>query len=210
MESTVTMEISKELFRDISYHLLHDKTPSKYLSIVSAQTTFQIFPFQMLLDLKNTEQSRTHHPEGNAWNHTLLVVDQAAKRKFQSKNQIVFMWAALLHDIGKPPTTRIRKNKITSYDHDKVGAKLTKDFLSALLDDSIFIQQVCRLIKYHMHILYVVNNLPFSDLDGMTTDTDIEEVALLGLCDRLGRKGANIKKEEETIDLFLKKCKKLI
>ncbi len=38
------------------------------------------------------------------------------------------MWGALLHDLGKAPTTKIRKGKITSYDHDKVGAELVRNF----------------------------------------------------------------------------------
>lgn len=32
----------------------------------------------MLYNLKETEQSKVHHPEGNVWNHVLLVVDEAA------------------------------------------------------------------------------------------------------------------------------------
>jgi putative nucleotidyltransferase with HDIG domain len=49
----------------------------------------------------------------------LLVVDEAAKRKAYSTDQRVFMWAALLHDIGKPASTRLRKGRITAYNHDK-------------------------------------------------------------------------------------------
>ncbi len=71
-----------------------------------------------------TGQSPQHHPEGSVWNHTLLVVDEAAKIKEQSADPRTFMWAALLHDLGKPSTTMRRKSKITSYDHDKVGAQL--------------------------------------------------------------------------------------
>jgi len=56
-----------------------------------------------------------------------------------------------------------------------------------------------------MQILFVVNELPFADINGMKRNTDINEVALLGLCDRLGRTGYDRKKEEENIELFLKK-----
>lgn len=59
----------------------------------------------MLHRLKGTEQSLLHHPEGDVWNHTLLVVDEAANVKNKSTDAAVFMWAALLHDIGKPDTT---------------------------------------------------------------------------------------------------------
>ena len=136
----------------------------------------------------------------------MMVVDEAAKVKSKSKNIKNFMWAALLHDIGKPSTTKVRNGRITSYDHDKVGEKLAKDFLVHFTEDDKFIDEVCGLVRYHMHILYVVNNLPYKDMKGIREKTDIKEVALLGLCDRLGRLGSDIEKEEETIRKFLKIC----
>ena len=57
-----------------------------------------------------------------------------------------------------------------------------------------------------MQVLYVVNNLPFQDIKGMKRQTDIREVALLGLCDRLGRAGADRQKEEDQIKRFLALC----
>jgi len=57
-----------------------------------------------------------------------------------------------------------------------------------------------------MQILYVVNDLPFKDIQGMKTRGDIHEIALLGLCDRLGRGRSNAAEEYENIKLFLKIC----
>lgn len=197
-----------ELFCTMNQHLLQDDKPSEYLLQISKEPEFNKYPFNMLLKLKTTEQSKVHHPEGNVWNHTLMVVDEAAKRKTESKDEAVFMWTALLHDIGKPETTKTRKGRITAYNHDKVGAKRAKEFLSALLTDHDFIERVSNLVKYHMQILYVLKDLPFKDLQGMQKDTDFSEVALIGLCDRLGRAGSSEKEEEENIKLFIEKCKK--
>lgn len=201
------MSNKNELFKSIEYYLMNDKTPSNSLNYLSELPKFKSYPFSMLLDLQTTKQSPLHHPEGNVWNHTMLVVDQAARRKKQSKNATIFMWAALLHDIGKPATTKIKKGKITSYDHDKIGADLSKEFLSVFTNDDNFIKKVSSLIKFHMQILFVTNNLPFADLEGMRQETDIHEVALLGLCDRLGRTNSNPSKEERNIQLFLSKTK---
>lgn len=195
----------KQIFESISQHLMKDEAPSNYINRVFKLNECKTYPFSMLLDLQSTEQSPIHHPEGSAWNHTMLVVDEAARRKNQSHNPSVFMWAALLHDIGKPSTTKSRKGKITSYNHDKIGADLAKDFLSVFTEDDNFIDKVSALIRYHMHILFVTRDLPFSDLKGLKQQTDIHEVALLGLCDRLGRTNANLAEEEKNIKLFLKK-----
>lgn len=198
-----------ELYKEINDHLISDSIPSTYLEKVIDRPEFQLSPFHLIYQLKFTEQSPVHHPEGNVWNHTLLVVDEAAKRKNICKTPSVFMWAALLHDIGKPSTTKISNGKITSYDHDKVGARLAFEFLSRFTKDQFFITCVCSFIEFHMHILYVVNELPHGDVFKLIKEMDIEEIALFGLCDRLGRKNACFEKEENTIKQFIKKCKAL-
>jgi len=194
-----------ELYWNIDSHLLRDGKPSTYLNAVCMDPAFSVYPFDMLLRLKNTEQSPVHHPEGNVWNHTMLVVDAAAMMKAKSRDAAAFLWAALLHDIGKPSTTRIRKGRITAYDHDLVGAELARKFLSEFGDDGRFIDRVAGLVRYHMQILYVLKNLPFADIPGMRRDADIGEVALLGLCDRLGRLRPDPEEEQGKIRLFLQK-----
>lgn len=192
-----------EAFTQLETHLLNDEKPSQYLEQISEQSFFEEFPFEMLLRQKTTKQSPEHHPEGNVWKHTLLVTDEAAKRKEKSSDTRKFMWAALLHDIGKPDTTRNRRDKITSYDHDKVGSELAKRFLSVFSDDKDFINSVAALVRWHMQILFVVKGSRYADIETMKAEVNVNDVALLGLCDRLGRGKADIKKEEQNIELFL-------
>jgi len=196
----------ENLFLEISGHLLKDDTPSQYFKDICSEPRFSKYPLNMLCELKKTEQSPKYHPEGSVWNHTMLVLDEAAKVRNKSKAPLVFMWAALLHDIGKPDTTRKRKGKITAYDHDKIGAGLARKFLEEFTRDEEFIKKVTALIRWHMQILYVVKDLPFSDVKTMKEESDLEEVALLSWCDRMGRTGAQTKEEEKSIQLFLQKC----
>ena len=153
-------------------------------------------------------QSPKHHPEGSVWNHTLLVLDEAAKRRTESVDPRVFMWAALLHDIGKPDTTRERHGRITAYEHDKAGAKLTHAFLSEFTEDKTFVDKTAALVRYHMQVLYVTKGLPYQDIAGMKRDTEVREVARLGLCDRLGRGGADYKSEKKQIKEFIELLEK--
>lgn len=197
-----------KVFIEINHHILEDESPSNYLNDVSQRVIFRQKPFMMLRKLKETPQSPIHHPEGNAWNHTMMVVDEAAKVRMKSKDAKSFMWAALLHDIGKPDTTKIRKGKITAYDHDIVGAELADEFLRCFTQNEEFIQKVVRLIRWHMQILYVLKDMPFSRMTEMSEQVDSHEIAMLGLCDRLGRANADARKEEENIRLFLDKIKK--
>ncbi len=194
------------LFQKVNDCLTRDDAPSLQLREFERREWLRDYPFSMLAELRNTEQSPVHHPEGNVWNHTLLVVDEAAKYRRFSGNERAFMWAALLHDIGKPKNTRVRKGKITAYDHDKAGAELAKQFLLALTDETDFMKAVVMLVRYHMQILFVVNGLPYQDIPGMREHGGIPDVALLGYCDRLGRTGADIRAEQDNILRFLEKC----
>ncbi len=193
-------------FQEIEKCIMSDGTPSGRLRSLAKQPWFEAFPFSMLLEEQKTEQSPVHHPEGDVWEHTLLVVDEAAKRKAYSSNPRVFMWAALLHDIGKPKTTKIRKGRITAYDHDKKGAELAHMFLYKLTDEVDFIEDVIWLVRFHMQILYVTKSLPFADLRGMREHTDLRDIALLGYCDRLGRTGVDAQAERNTVLIFLQRC----
>lgn len=174
----------QELFAKIVRHLEYDEKPSEYLNGLLDEPVFAQESFRPLYLLSKTEQSPKYHPEGNAWVHTTMVVDQAAKVKARSTRPKEFMIACLLHDIGKPQTTAVRKGRITSYGHDEAVA------------------YIVSLVRYHMHILYVIKNLPFARTRQMKKEACIQDVALLGYCDRMGRTGANEEEERETIEKF--------
>ncbi|MFT5874384.1 MAG: tRNA nucleotidyltransferase (CCA-adding enzyme), partial [Clostridium sp.] len=181
--------------------------------IVNNKNVFTQYPYTLLRNLLDTPQSPQHHPEGNAWDHTMLVVDNAAQEKGLSENPRAFMWGALLHDLGKAPTTKVRKGKITSYDHDKVGAELCKEFLEVFTDDGEFIKRVTALVRWHMQTLFVVKDLPFGDVKSMANEISISEIALLSKCDRLGRgelSESKIKEEKENIKSFIHKCEEYL
>jgi len=202
------------MFEEFETHLMVDEKPSIYFNdFINKQDICEKHPYILLRCLLDTPQSPEHHPEGNVWNHTMLVLDNAAKVKNLSENPRAFMWSALLHDLGKATTTKVRKEKITSYDHDKVGAELSRQFLEALTGDVQLIKQVATLVRWHMQILFVAKDLPFGDVKKMSQEISIKEIALLSQCDRLGRGEMSenkIKEEKENVKSFIKKCEKCL
>ena len=64
--------------------------------------------FPELQALVGVPQDPQWHPEGDVWQHTLMVVDEAAKLRAElndTKDQMAYMLGALCHDFGKPATT---------------------------------------------------------------------------------------------------------
>lgn len=194
-------------------HLMSDEKPSEYfIEFFENDSSSKLYPLTMLNELKKIDQSLVHHPEGNVWNHTMLVVDNAAIRKNKSNNPKIFMWSSLLHDLGKIPATKIRKGRITAYDHDKYGEKLCTEFLNAMGAKEEDIYKTSKMVRWHMQILYVVKDLPFADIKGMLNDVDLDDIALLSLCDRLGRgnmTNKTLELEKNNMNIFIEKCEKL-
>ena len=196
---------NKEVFSTINEILLNSSKPSYELESLIMDGNFDQYPFDKIKKLKNIDQNPKYHPEGNVLKHVFLVVDMASEYKQYSSDKKVFMWAALLHDIGKLTTTRVRKNRITSYDHDREGKDIAMDFLNELTDDEEFKQKVVNLVRWHMQPLFYDKNLPFFQPQDMINDVEYKEVALLSLCDRLGRGNLDkemIKHEKERIEKF--------
>jgi putative nucleotidyltransferase with HDIG domain len=80
-----------------------------------------------LAALENTEQPPEYHAEGDVARHTKLAV-KACSHGCDSD----LLWAALLHDIGKPPVTKDENNHITARGHHTLGAKMAEKILDRL------------------------------------------------------------------------------
>lgn len=177
----------RELFKVLEKHILEDKVPSKFLISLNKEGELENSFLEIVKELEKVQQEKKHHPEGNVWNHTLQVLDEAASLRELANNKREFMWAALLHDIGKKDTTKMRKGRWTAYDHDRVGANLAENILRNVVEDDKFIRDVSNLIRYHMSYLYIDKNLPFAKPEEMVLNSDLHDIALLTYCDRVGR-----------------------
>lgn len=207
--SVIYMNLNKE-FKNIEEHLLNDDKPSKYLNIMKENGEFNNEPFNWIASLEGMEQSPKHHPEGNVWIHTMMVVDKGIEYRDKVNDRRAFMWALLLHDLGKRSTTKLRKGRWTSYDHDKVGQMDSKEFLNHFNLDEKFINKVTTLVRYHMHLLFITNNMPYGDIKGMERDADLHDLSYVFLSDRLGRGGLSeddARKVELEVENFRKKYK---
>lgn len=201
--------MNQELFNEITKHLIEDENPSLYLNSIKKQGRLNGTLLEKLAMLESIEQQKEHHPEGNVWIHTMLVVDEAAKIRSESKDKEVFMWAALMHDLGKLVATRKIKGKWRAYNHDVEGGKITKEILENTSDDVEFTKGVEGLVRWHMQPLFVLHSLPYANVSEMKKSVDLREVALLEIADRLGRGPIDMQKRKriyKEMNIFLERC----
>lgn len=179
------------IFKEIDKALEILDKPSKFLNKLNNLEDFKKSDFGVLGRLIDIEQEPKYHPEGNVWNHLCMVVDAASIAKPLVNNKREFMWGALLHDIGKLTTTVKRKGRWTSYNHDEVGCDMAKEILLKETCDEEFTQAVATLVKFHMHHIYILKNLPFGNIEKLIETNNVNDIVMLFLCDKLGRGGQN-------------------
>ncbi len=91
-----------------------------------------------------------HHQHKDVYEHSLTVLRQAIDQE-QGDPDLVLRWAALLHDIGKPPTKRNEPGGgVSFHHHEVVGAKMVRKRMRALKYPKQFTEDVARLVYLHL------------------------------------------------------------
>jgi len=102
-----------------------------------------------VMNLKNYDQRRDAHPEGNVLKHTIAVTNRALKT-----GDIDFALSALFHDIGKDSTAKIHPKKgfWTHYGHEHVSAKLVKKYRTWIRSMGGNPTDIYYIVKQHMRM----------------------------------------------------------
>jgi putative nucleotidyltransferase with HDIG domain len=111
--------------------------------------------FPWIVNLKNCPQNPIYHAEGDVFIHTKMVCEALINlsdwRELNSVDRSTLFAAALLHDVGKPDSTKIDEDgAINSKGHVRLGAKMARQILSRLSPSVPFFlkQQIVSLIEY--------------------------------------------------------------
>ena len=101
--------------------------------------------------LVGVPQPPDYHPEGDVWNHTMMVMDEAAILREAARNPIGLMLAALCHDLGKPCTTKTEADgRLHAFGHEKAGSMLAEILLSRISNEKKLKKYVKNLVLLHM------------------------------------------------------------
>lgn len=142
--------LSKErVLEETKKALLKADRPSLYFENLRQMDQLDIW-FRELQDLIGVPQNPQYHAEGDVWNHTMMVVDEAAAVQNKAQEPFAFMLSALCHDFGKAVSTTMRGGKIHSYNHERQGIPLVKTFLSRLTNEHKLHHYVLNAVELHM------------------------------------------------------------
>lgn len=182
-----SFNLSKErIFEELNKALLKSEKPSiAFNYLYDMGIVDKLFP--ELASLKGCGQSKQSHPEGDVWNHTMLVLDNAANLKSQSKNPLYFMYTALCHDMGKPDAKRVSDTgKITFYYHEEIGVPIAEKFLRRFTLEGNLIKYVLLYTRHHM-LGHKIGEIKDSTLRKLMVNVDMEELILFSEADDKGK-----------------------
>lgn len=111
-EERVFIEFSKAL---------SSKKPSIFFQILRDANVLEVH-FKEIYDLIGALQPPEHHPEGDSFNHTMLVVDKAA----ELTDDLEIRFSALVHDLGKGLTPK--EEYPHHYGHEIKGVNVVTSF----------------------------------------------------------------------------------
>lgn len=99
---------------------LQTKNPSIFFEVLRNAEVLEVH-FKEIADLIGAVQPIEYHPEGDSYNHTLLVVDKAC----ELTNKLEIRFSALVHDLGKGVTPKSMYPH--HYGHDEKGVELVRN-----------------------------------------------------------------------------------
>lgn len=145
--------IAKErIFTEWQKWALKGKKPSAGLKVLRQTGWIDFYP--EIKELIGVKQEEKWHPEGDVWEHTLHVVDEAAiiaeRDGLQGEDRFVLLMAALCHDFGKPTTTIVENGEYHAPGHAQAGVDPTKSFLRSIGVQETVIAKVWPLVSEHM------------------------------------------------------------
>ncbi len=146
--------ISKErIITELNKIVMAEKPSIGFTHLFHTGLLKEFFP--QMVKLQGVQEKNGQSHKDNFW-HTLQVLDNVV----EYGGDLWLRWAAIMHDIAKPPTQRFDEQAgWTFHGHDALGAKWTKGIFRQLglpLDERM--RYVRKLVRLHLRPIALVSD----------------------------------------------------
>lgn len=160
---------------------LETNKPSIFFEVLRKAEVLEVH-FKEIYDLIGSSQPEKYHPEGDSYNHTMIVVDKAT----ELTEDLSIRFSALVHDLGKGITPK--EMLPHHYGHDKNGVALVEKFGRRLKIPNSWIK--CGKVSAKEHMLGGIFNkmTPKKQVDFIErvskSKLGLDGMKIVVLCDR--------------------------
>lgn len=198
--------ISKERIMDEVNKIILSPKPSRGFQLLfSTKLLHQFFPEMVALQNVETINGKSHKDN---FYHTLEVLDNVA----EASDDLWLRWAAIMHDIAKPPTKRFDpEHGWTFHGHEDLGARWTPKIFTRLklpLDHKMkFVQ---KLVRLHLRpIALVKGHVTDSAIRRLLSEAGDDIDALMILCnaDITSKNEFKVKRYKKNFEIVTEKLK---
>ncbi|KAB2845495.1 MAG: HD domain-containing protein, partial [Melioribacteraceae bacterium] len=157
--------ISQERITDEFLKILASTKPSIGLKLLYNSKVMEVI-FPEVANLGGVEQRKDHHHK-DVFLHTCQVVDNIS----QATDNVWLRFAALVHDIAKPPTKKfVEGTGWTFHGHEELGARMMKNIFNRMRLPLTKLEYVEKLIRLHLR--------PIALVDETVTDSAIRRLVV--------------------------------
>lgn len=169
-------DVSHERIRDELIKLFTGPKPGRGLDLLD-RSGLLAFLLPEVAATKGVQQPPEFHPEGDVYVHTKLLLNL-----LKSASPTLAL-AGLFHDVGKPPTFKVR-DRIRFDGHDHVGAEMTQKICHRLRLSNEQTEKIVSAVRDHMRFKDV-QRMRVSTLKRMLRAPNFEEELALHRADCL-------------------------
>ena len=178
---------AERVWKELSRALMEPYARLFFDTLLECDALHVLFP--EVYRLKTALEARRWHPEGDAYEHTMLVLMQSVRSYDDLEDRL----AALVHDFGKGLTPRDKLPK--HHGHEVFGVPVVEQFCNRLTVPAKMRDRVMKTTRYHMHMHKLDTLNPktwvhmFEDMDAFRDPVVVEVLYRVGINDARGRLG---------------------
>ncbi len=181
MAGEVVVVSPERIAQELRRMLVHENRAQAMNTALEVGLVAAILP--PLVDMRGLFQGKPVQPEGDLWDHTMLVL-----RLLPVKPSFTLAFAALVHDVGKPFTRAHHHGRTSFHSHDQVGSGIADRLCRNLRLSNVERERITWLVAFHQY-LGEAKKLREAKLKRMLAQPGIDELLALHRADALASTG---------------------